>query len=226
MTSAYVSKYIEDAYIEMILRFAVAAEYKDSEIGCHIIRVSDYSMSIARALNFSPKKLKIVRFASIMHDIGKIGVPSALLHKKDITPKDYNKIKEHTKIGGRIFSGSLSPILKVAGEIALYHHEWYDGSGYPFGLKARKIPLYARIVTLADAFDAIISERAYKKSETIDKAIEAIKKRKGTQFDPGVVDAFMEALPSIKETLKATHTIDDFLKENKKFLRKDRHLTA
>ncbi len=220
MTSAYVSKYIEDTYIEMILRFAIAAEYKDNEIGCHIIRVSDYSMAIARALNFSPKKLKIVRFASIMHDIGKIGIPSAILHKKDLTTKDYDKIKEHTKIGGRIFAGSLSPILQVAGEIALYHHEWWDGSGYPSGLKARKIPLYTRIVTLADAFDAIVSERSYKKSETIDKAIEVIKRRKGTQFDPGIVDAFMKALPSIKETLKATHTIDDFLKENKRFLKK------
>jgi len=220
MTSAYISKYIEDTYIEMILRFAIAAEYKDNEIGCHIIRVSDYSMAIARALNFSAKKLKIVRFASIMHDIGKIGIPSAILHKKDLTAKDYDKIKEHTKIGGRIFSGSLSPILQVAGEIALYHHEWYDGSGYPFGLKARKIPLYARIVTLADAFDAIVSERSYKKSETIDKAVEVIKRRKGTQFDPGIVDAFMKALPSIEETLKAAHTIDDFLKENKRFLRK------
>ncbi len=220
MTSAYISKHIEDTYIEMILRFAIAAEYKDNEIGCHIIRVSDYSMAIARALNFSPKKLKIIRFASIMHDIGKIGIPSAILHKKDFTAKDYDKIKEHTKIGGRIFSGSLSPILKVAGEIALYHHEWYDGSGYPLGLKARKIPLYARIVTLADAFDAIVSERSYKKSETIDKAIEAIIRRKGTQFDPGIVDAFLKAISSIKEILKANHTIDDFLKENKRFLRK------
>jgi len=153
-----------------------------------------------------------------MHDIGKIGIPSAILHKQELTAKDYDKIKEHTKIGGRIFSGSLSLILQVAGQIALYHHEWYDGSGYPFGLKARKIPLYARIVTLADAFDAIVSERSYKKSETMDKAVEAIKRRKATQFDPGVVDAFMKALPSIRETLKAIHTIDDFLKENKRFL--------
>lgn len=220
MTSAYISRYIEDTYIEMILRFAIAAEYKDNEIGCHIIQVSDYSMAIARVLNFSSKKLKIIRFASIMHDIGKIGVPSVILHKKDLTSKDYDKIKEHTKIGGRIFSGSLSPILKAAGEIALYHHEWYDGSGYPFGLKARKIPLYARIVTLADAFDAIVSERSYKKSETIDKAVEVIKRRKATQFDPGIVDAFIKVLPSIREILKASHTISDFLKENKRFLRK------
>lgn len=220
MANTYVSKYIEDTYIEMILRFAIAAEYKDNEIGGHVIRVSDYSLAIAKALNFSSKKQRIIRFASIMHDIGKIGIPHAVLHRKNITSKDYEKIKEHTSIGGRIFAGSLSPVLKAAGEIALYHHEWYDGSGYPFGLKARKIPLYARIVSLADAFDAMVSERSYKKSETIDKAVDFINRRRGTQFDPGIVDAFMKALPSIKEILKATHTIDDFLKENKRFLRK------
>lgn len=219
MAKPYISKYIEDTYIEMILRFAIAAEYKDDEIGRHIIRVSDYSTAIAKALNFSSKKLKIIRFASIMHDIGKIGVSSIILHKKDITAGDYDKIKEHTKIGGRIFSGSLSPVLQAAGEIALYHHEWYDGSGYPFELHGKQIPLYARIVTLADAFDAIVSERSYKKPETIDYAIEAIKKRSGTQFDPGIVDVFTRTIPSMKDILKATNTINDFLKENKRFLK-------
>jgi putative two-component system response regulator len=219
MVNSYISKYIEDTYIEMILRFAIAAEYKDDEIGRHIIRVSDYSTAIARGLNFSSKKLKTVRFASIMHDIGKIGVPSAILHKKDITATDYDKIKGHTRIGGRIFSGSLSPVLQAAGDIALYHHEWYDGSGYPLGMHGKQIPLYARIVALADAFDAIVSERSYKKSNTIDYAVEAIRKRRGTQFDPGIVDAFIKIIPSIREILKATKTIDDFLKENKRFLK-------
>jgi putative two-component system response regulator len=219
MANAYISKYIEDTYIEMILRFAIAAEYKDDEIGRHIIRVSDYSTAIARALNFSSKKLKTIRFASIMHDIGKIGISSAILHKKNITAEDYDKIKEHTRIGGRIFSGSLSPVLQAAGEIALYHHEWYDGSGYPFGIRGKKIPLHARIVTLADALDAMVSERSYKKPETIDYAVDAIKKRSGTQFDPGIVDAFIKIIPSIRDILKATNTINDFLKENKRFLK-------
>jgi len=219
MAKPYVSKHVEDTYIEMILRFAIAAEYKDDEIGRHIIRVSDYSTAIARALNFSSRKLRIIRFASIMHDIGKIGISSAILHKQEITQSDYDKIKEHTKIGGRIFSGSVSPVLQAAGEIALYHHEWYDGSGYPNGLSGKKIPLYARIVTLADAFDAIVSERSYKKSETIDYAVEAIKKRSGTQFDPGIVDAFVKIIPHMKDILKASSTIDDFLKENKRFLK-------
>ena len=203
----------------MILRLAIAAEYKDDEIGRHIIRVSDYSVAIAKALNFSSKRLKVIRFASVMHDIGKIGVPHALLHKKKITLRDYDKIKEHTKIGGRIFSGSISPVLKAAGEIALYHHEWYNGNGYPLGLKGRKIPLSARIVGLADSFDVIVSKRSYKKADTVDHAIDEIKERRGTQFDPGIVDAFMRVLPSIREIFKATSTIDDFLKENKRFLR-------
>jgi putative two-component system response regulator len=219
MAKPYISKYIEDTYIEMILRFAIAAEYKDNEIGSHIIRVSDYSTAIARALNFSSKKLKVIRFASIMHDIGKIGVSSDILRKKDITAQDYDKIKEHTRIGGRIFAGSLSPVLQAAGEIALYHHEWFNGSGYPFGLRGKQIPLYARIVTLADAFDAIVSERPYKKPETMDYAIETIKKRSGSQFDPGMVDVFSRIIPSIKDILKAANTIDNFLKENKRFLK-------
>jgi len=210
----------EDSYAEMILRFAIAAEYKDAEIGEHIIRVSDYSTAIARSLNLTPKEIETIRFASIMHDIGKIGVSERVLHRKRISAKEFDKIKEHTTIGNKIFVGSSSPLLKTAGEVALNHHEWYDGSGYPLGLKAHKIPLMARIVTVADSFDAIVSERSYKKSESVDKAIGIIKKYRGSQFDPKVVDAFLKALPNIREVFRASKTISDFLKENKKIIRK------
>ncbi|NQT95938.1 MAG: HD domain-containing protein [Candidatus Omnitrophica bacterium] len=217
----YIAKQVQDSYAEMLLRFAIAAEYKDDEIGSHIIRVSDYSTAIAKALSLSSKRVKMLRFASIMHDIGKIGIPDNLLRKKKITKKDYNRIKKHTVIGGKVFSGANAALLKAAGEIAFSHHEWYDGTGYPLGLKGRKIPLYARIVALADSLDAIVSERSYKKSETVDKAVQAIKKRSGTQFDPGIAEAFLRALPSIKEIFLAGKTISNFLKENKRLLNKE-----
>jgi len=216
----YISKQVQDSYMEMILRFAIAAEYKDDEIGSHIIRVSDYSTVIAKAMNLSAARVKVLRFASIMHDIGKIGIRYNLLHKKKFTPSDYTKIKQHAIIGGKIFGGSNSDLLKAAGEIALCHHEWYDGTGYPQGLKGRKIPLYARIVALADSFDAIVSERNYKKSNKFEHAIEKIKKRSGKHFDPGVVAAFLKALPKMREIFDAGKTIDDFVKENKRLLKK------
>lgn len=204
----------------MILRLAIAAEYKDEEIGKHIIRVSDYSTAIARPLNLTPKDIKIIRFASIMHDIGKIGISDRILHKKSLTSNDYDIIKQHTVIGSRIFIGSDSPLLKAAGEIALTHHEWYDGSGYPYGLRGEKIPLMGRIVALADSFDAIVSDRKYQKSITLDKAIAAVKKQKGTQFDPEIVNAFLKVLPAMKQIFKANKTIEDFLRENRKLLKK------
>jgi putative two-component system response regulator len=210
----------KDSYTEMILRLAIAAEYKDDEIGAHIIRVSDYSMAIAAKMDLSVQDIENIRFASIMHDIGKIGISDIILHRKKLTPKIFNKIKEHTVIGSRIFAGSDSPLLKAASDVALYHHERYDGKGYPIGLKAGQIPLYARIVALADNFDAIISERSYKKSSSFNKTVEMIKKQKGKYFDPEVVDAFIQALPSIREIFKANKTIKDFLKESKRLLKK------
>lgn len=218
-------KSVQDSYAEMILRLAIAAEYKDEEIGTHIIRVSDYSTAIARALNLPPKDVEIIRFASIMHDIGKIGISDRILHKKNLTPKDYGRIKEHTLIGSRIFSGSNSALLKAAEEIALTHHERYDGSGYPYGLRGENIPLMGRIVALADSFDAIVSDRKYKKSRTLPGAIAVIKREKLTHFDPKVVKAFFKILPVIRQIFKANKTIEDFLRENRKLLRKGRRFS-
>lgn len=218
------SKYLQDSYAEMILKFAIASEYKDRETGTHIIRVSDYSTAIARALRLPAKDIEIIRYASIMHDIGKIGISDKILHKRSFTPKDHDKIKQHTLIGSRVFTGSDSILLKAAGEIALTHHEWYDGSGYPYGLKGEKIPLMGRIVALADSFDAILSDRKYQKSRTFEKAIAAVKEQKGTQFDPKILSTFLKVLPAMKQIFKANKTIDDFLKENKILLKKREEL--
>jgi len=220
MKKLYTSKYIQDSYTEMILRLAMAAEYKDEETGKHIIRVSDYSTAIAKALGLAPKKIEIIRFASIMHDIGKIGISNTLLHKRNITKRDYSTIKEHTEIGSKIFAGSDSLLLKAASEIALTHHEWYDDSGYPRGLKGKKIPLMGRIVALADTFEVIVAGRSYSRPKSFNRAVEIIKKERGTHFDPKVVDAFIKAMPDIREIFKANKTIEDFLRENRKELRK------
>ncbi|MFC1807146.1 HD-GYP domain-containing protein [Candidatus Omnitrophota bacterium] len=214
------ARYVEDSYAEMILKFAIAAEYKDDDTGKHIVRVSDYSTAIARALRMSSHNINILRFASIMHDIGKVGVPDRILRKKKFNSNDYRVMKKHTLAGAKIFGGSNSPLLKAAGEIAQSHHEKYNGRGYPLGLKGEEIPIFGRIVALADSFDAIVSKRVYKKSESFSKAIAKIKRQKGKQFDPKVVDAFLKALPRIMEIFVANKAIDDYVRENKKMLKK------
>ena len=215
---AKITHFSEDYYAEMILRFALAAEYKDIDIGTHIVRVSDYSTSIAEALRLSPQESIIIRYASIMHDIGKIGIPDKILHRRKFTEKDFDVVKEHALIGHRIFAGARSPLLQAAAAVALTHHERYDGSGYPNGLKGKDIPLPGRIVALADSFDAIVSKRSYKKARSFSQAVNIIRRESGTHFDPVVVRAFLKNLPKIKQIFKANKTIQKFLKENKQLL--------
>ncbi|PIU41879.1 MAG: hypothetical protein COS99_03155 [Candidatus Omnitrophica bacterium CG07_land_8_20_14_0_80_42_15] len=207
---------IKEAYMEMLLRLAVAAEYKVSDIGSHVIRVSDYSTVIAKSLGLPDDEVEIIRYASMMHDIGKIGIPENILGKKAVlSPKEYKKIKDHTIIGNKIFSGSKSPLVNAAGEIALMHHEKYDGTGYPEALKGEEISLYSRIVSLADSFDAIVSKRSYKPSHTLNYAIGEIKKMSGTFFDPMIVEAFLKKKKTIKKILSANITISKFLKKHR-----------
>lgn len=205
----------KEAYTEMLLRLAIAAESKDHYIGTHIIKVSDYSSAIAKALGLPDDEVEIIRYASMMHDIGKIGIPQEILNKKtSLTPEEYETIKKHPLIADRIFSGSNSAMVKAAAEVALTHHEKYDGTGYPRGLKGDRIPLYGRIVAVADAFDAIISERSYKPGETFGEALEALKKEANTFFDPQIVIAFIKIKVTIKKILRANITIEEFLKKS------------
>ncbi|MFH1847930.1 MAG: HD domain-containing phosphohydrolase [Candidatus Omnitrophota bacterium] len=204
----------EGAYADMLLRLAVAAEYKGRGIGGHIMRVSDYSVAIGRSLGLSECELEILRYASMMHDIGKIGIPDFILKKRvSLTPREYKKIKEHTVIGGNIFSGSASPLVKAAAQVSLTHHEKYDGTGYPAGRKGDEIPLNGRIVALADNFDAITSQRSYKSAFAFDKAVEMIKKGSDTFFDPKVVSAFLKIKDTIRDILDANITIEGFRKK-------------
>jgi putative two-component system response regulator len=184
---------IESAYRESIYRLAAAAEYRDEETGNHIRRIGLYSRLIARRLECDDEFLTLVLLASPMHDVGKIGIrDSVLLKPGKLTDEEFEEIKAHTLIGGRILTGSTSPLLQMAEVIAVAHHERWDGDGYPYGLKGEKIPLAGRIVALADVFDALTTNRVYRPALGVEKALDAIRADVG-HFDPEVMAAFLKS---------------------------------
>lgn len=205
---------IKESYAEMVFRFALAAEYKDQATGMHLVRIADYSTEIAKALNLSKQDIYYIRYGSPMHDVGKIVITDSILKKKGkLTPSQRKTMKTHPELGANIFKGTNSPLLKAAGLISLTHHERFDGTGYPRGLKGKSIPLYGRIVALADTFDALISKRSYKKAYSFDKAVEMIKEESGSHFDPDIVKAFLKRKNRIKKIWQATKDIDSFVNE-------------
>ncbi|MFH1655977.1 MAG: HD domain-containing phosphohydrolase [Candidatus Omnitrophota bacterium] len=204
-------KKLKESYMEAILCFALAAEYKDIDTGQHIIRISDYSVLIAQGLGLMKYDIELLKYASTMHDIGKIGIADSILRKKSsLTDEERKVMYNHTLFGARIFKHSSSPILKAASEIALSHHERYDGKGYPRGLKGEQIPLFGRIVCLADSFDAMVSKRCYKAGMKLEDAIKEIKKEAGKQFDPVLAYKFLKSQEKIKQILSANIIIGKF----------------
>lgn len=194
------SRRLEQAHEETILRLAIAAEYRDDDTATHIQRMSSYSEAIAARMGLTPDEIVTVKRASPMHDIGKIGIRDAILQKPGkYTPEEFEEMKSHTIIGARILQGSSSELLQMGEMIALNHHEKWDGSGYPFGHKGEAIPLVARIVALADVFDALTTKRCYKPAFPVDDALDIIKKGRGTHFDPEVVRAFLGILEEVLE---------------------------
>lgn len=182
---------IKAAYADTIYRLSIAGEFKDEETGDHIKRISCYSATIAEEMNLPDKKVEEILYASSMHDVGKIGIPDQILLKPDkLNRKEREIMKQHTVIGQRILEGSEADMLKLAETIALTHHERFDGSGYPLGLKGDKIPIESRITTIADVFDALISRRPYKEAFPVEEAFEIIRKEKERHFDPEVAEAF------------------------------------
>ncbi|MBP7216143.1 MAG: HD domain-containing protein [Candidatus Omnitrophica bacterium] len=207
---------VKDSYAEMIFRFALTAEYKDEETGTHLVKIADYSTEIAKELGLPKEELDYLRYASPMHDIGKLIIPDAILKKPaGLTPEEREIIKQHAKLGSDIFIGSRSPLLKIARMISLTHHERFDGTGYPQGLKGKAIPLYGRIVALADVFDALTSKRSYKVAYSFDEAVAMIKEQAGKQFDPDIVDAFLKRKATIRRIWQATQDIEIFLNSKK-----------
>lgn len=191
---------LENTRLEIIRRLGHAAEYRDNETGMHVIRMSHYSAIIARAAGLDKEECESILNASPMHDLGKIGIPDNILLKPGkLDEQEWKMMKAHPGIGAKILSGSQSDLLKIAETIALVHQEKWDGSGYPKGLKGEEIPLVGRIVTIADVFDALTTERPYKKAWPVEKAVALIEKESGKHFDPQLVPIFKDVLPEILE---------------------------
>lgn len=189
---------LEDLQVELIYRLGRVAEYRDNDTGMHVSRIGNYAFELGLAAGMNDEEAQLLLHASTMHDIGKVGIPDEILLKPGVlTADEWEKMKSHTLKGGHILAGSTFAMLKMAEEIALTHHEKWDGSGYPQGLCGDQIPLVGRITAICDVFDALISERPYKKAWPLKDAIEEIKKGRGTQFDPYLVDLFMELVPKI-----------------------------
>ncbi|WP_230973818.1 HD-GYP domain-containing protein, partial [Thermithiobacillus tepidarius] len=177
---------------ETLLRLAKAGEYRDEETGNHVLRMAKYSRLLAEAVGLSEAECDEIELAAPMHDIGKIGVPDSILLKAGrLTAEEFRIMQAHTTIGHAILSGSPSRYLQLGAVIALGHHEQYDGSGYPQGLRGQAIPLAARIVAVADVYDALTSTRPYKPAWSVADARRYLQQQAGRHFDPDCVHAFL-----------------------------------
>lgn len=187
-----------ESRMQIIERLGRAAEYKDNETGLHVIRMSHYAQTLALAAGWSLASAEELLTAAPMHDIGKIGIPDHILRKNGpLTAEEWEVMRTHPRIGADIIGEHPSSMLRLAREIALHHHEKWDGSGYPHQLRGEDIPVAARIVTIADVFDALTTARPYKKAWSVEDAVAQMHKDKGSHFDPHLVDLFIAALPEI-----------------------------
>ena len=184
---------------EIALRLVAAAEYRDEETHGHIRRIGMFAEVLARALGWDPQDIDEIRVAASMHDVGKIGIPDGILMKTGkLTPEEFEVVKLHTKIGAEMLADSDIPLLQMAYQIAHSHHEKWDGSGYPQGLEGEQIPQAARIVAVADVYDALTHNRIYRPAYSQERALEIMRKGRAVHFDPQTFDVFLEALPTFK----------------------------
>ena len=185
---------------ETLLRLARAGEYRDEETGNHVIRMAKYSRVIAEQLGFSKDDADVIEMAAPMHDIGKIGIRDDILLKPGkLTHEEFEIMKRHTIIGYDILKDSPSKFLQMGGIIALNHHEKFDGTGYPYGKKGNEIPIEARIVAVADVYDALVSERPYKNAWSMDAALDYMESHSGKHFDPDALYAFKEQIDTVSK---------------------------
>ena len=185
---------IRDREEEIALRLVAAADTRDDgETGAHIRRIGLYSELMAKHLNWPPDRIHEIRIAAPMHDIGKIGIPDSILRKPGkLDAAEFEIMKTHAPIGARILSNSESPLVEMAREIAMGHHEKWDGSGYPKGLSGEDIPASARIVAIVDVFDALVHKRIYKDGMSIEEALQIMRESRGSHFDPSLFDLFYD----------------------------------
>ena len=191
---------LRETRLQIVQRLGLAAEYKDNETGLHVIRMSHYSRVLALAAGFSEAQAEELLNAAPMHDVGKIGIPDAVLRKPGkLDGEEWEVMKQHAQIGADIIGEHPSGLLRMAREIALNHHEKWDGSGYPRGIGGAEIPVEARIIAIADVFDALTSERPYKKAWPVEEAVQLLREQSGRHFDPELVELFLDQLPAILE---------------------------
>ena len=191
---------LEKGHLAAISMLGEAGHYNDADTGVHIWRIAAFSGALAKAIGWPAKDVAMIELAAPMHDTGKIGIPDAILRKPgplDVT--EWEVMKTHARIGYDILSKSDAPLFRMAREIALSHHEKWDGSGYPSGLKGEEIPESARIVALADVFDALSMKRPYKEAWSLDRVLATIDQGAGSHFDPRLIEAFHRILPDILE---------------------------
>jgi len=192
--------------LEVIRRLGRAAEYRDNETGNHVIRMSKYSALLGQEIGLDEEKCELILNASPMHDIGKIGIPDNILLKPGkLDSAEWEIMKTHVTIGGEILSGDDSALIVMARVMTMEHHENWDGSGYPKGLKGKEISLQGRIVPVCDVFDALTSERPYKKAWTVENALAEIKNLSGVKFEPFLVEKFLNILPEVLK-IKASYS--------------------
>ena len=189
---------VRNTQLLVIERLGRAGEYRDEETGMHVTRMSLSSQMLALAAGLEPATAELIRYATPMHDVGKIGIPDYVLLKPGkLNPEERKIIEGHAAIGGNIIGVHSSELLSMARNVALYHHEKWDGKGYPHGLKGDEIPIEARIAAICDVFDALTSARPYKEAWPLERAINHIKEQAGNHFDPKLVDIFLGIVQNV-----------------------------
>jgi putative two-component system response regulator len=184
--------------LDVVRRMAVLAEYGEPGIQHHLERIRGYCYALARGMDFPMQDAEVIAYASMLHDIGEIGIPDTLLMKSGkLSPYEWEQVKRHPIIGAEILRGSPSVVLQMGETIALTHHERWDGSGYPYGIKGEEIPVPGRICALADIFDALTTRRPYKDEIPVAEAYQLIADNSGVLFDPALVQAFSESFDEI-----------------------------
>ncbi|ETJ46320.1 two-component system response regulator [Pseudoalteromonas agarivorans] len=200
---------LKQAHVDLVHRLGRAAEYKDTDTGEHIARMSQYSKLLALEFGMGEQQAELLRQAAPMHDVGKIGIPDAILLKPGrLTPEEFDHMKQHAAIGAQILANSSSPLLQLAHKLAIEHHEKWDGSGYPNGLKGEQISVEGRIVAIADVFDALTSKRPYKEAWGVEEALEHMQAQAGKHFDPHLINLFvnkLDAIIAIKNAYQEQH---------------------
>ena len=189
---------LKESQLDCIIRLSVAAEFRDDDSAEHILRISRTSCLIGETLGLDPDQIELMQHASPMHDIGKIGIPDAILRKPGpLTFEERSIVEKHTLIGADILGNPPNDLIRMARDIALNHHERWDGKGYPNSISGEEIPICGRIVSLADVFDALVSKRCYKEAFALEIALEIMRFEDGKHFDPAVAGAFFSILPEV-----------------------------